>query len=258
MARRGQLVAPCILATVLAAALAAGAPAPAAADWLVLEDGDRVETHGPWKLEGGGRLVVFTRTDGTLASLRASEVDLPASEEATREAEEATREAAEGPEEPPARRESVARLTEEDLPPAGRLIRQEPDTDEPGEPGAADDGTEDEAEGSEEGSPADREVGVDDSGLEVTSWSDVSTVGGDGTELFGAIENVSEDTVAQIGLDAFFYDENGELLHQGTATLTATSIPTGRQVNFRLLAPGVFSYDRVELVPRGVRLATRN
>jgi hypothetical protein len=240
----------------LVATLAAGAPSPAAADWLVMADGGKVETDGPWKLEGGGRLVVFTRPDGTLASLRASEVDLTASDEATREAEQAKRDAAEAKQ--TARRESVARLTESELPNAGRLVRRELDNDgEATVSGDAVAGEGDEDAATDESS-ADREVGVDDSGLQVTTWSDVSTVGGNGTELFGAIQNVSEDTVAQIGLDAFFYDESGELLYQGQGTLTATSIPDGRQVNFRVVAPGVYSYDRVELVPRGVRLATRN
>lgn len=268
MARLARVTLPAV-ALALVATLAAGAPAPAGADWLVMKDGSRVETDGPWKLEGGGRLVVFTRPDGTLASLRASEVDLDASGEATREAERASREAAEAPK-TTERRDSVARLTEAELPNAGPLVRREPDSDEriadtatgTGAGGDAADSPEtgdgDSEDGSSDDAPADREVGVDDSGLEVTTWSDVSTIGGNGTELFGAIRNVSDDTVAQIGIDAFFYDQAGELLYQGQGTLTATSIPNGRQVNFRIVAPGVFSYDRVELVPRGVRLATRN
>jgi hypothetical protein len=69
-------------ASVLAVVALAAAAAPAAADWLVLADGGRVETAGPWEVRGG--LVVFTLANGTLSSVRASEVDLPASEAANR------------------------------------------------------------------------------------------------------------------------------------------------------------------------------
>ena len=66
----------------LSMALLAGlVPLPAAADWLVMEDGSRVETRGPWSVEG--RQVLFTLPNGTLSALRASEVDLPASEALT-------------------------------------------------------------------------------------------------------------------------------------------------------------------------------
>ena len=58
------------------------------ADWLVTRAGERVETEGRWQVKG--RMVVFTRPGGTLASLRLSEVDLEASRQATAEAAEAT------------------------------------------------------------------------------------------------------------------------------------------------------------------------
>ncbi len=49
----------------------------AAADWLVASDGSRIETTGPFKVEG--KLVIFTLPNGTLGSLPLSEVDLEAS-----------------------------------------------------------------------------------------------------------------------------------------------------------------------------------
>ena len=69
----------------LGALVVAGGPVDA--DWLVLADGTRIETAGPW--EARGRLVVFTTATGTLSSLRLDEVDLEASHEATRAALEA-------------------------------------------------------------------------------------------------------------------------------------------------------------------------
>ncbi|MCP3964660.1 MAG: hypothetical protein GY719_43085 [bacterium] len=64
--------------------LAAFAATTARADWLVTRAGERVETVGGWELRG--RMVVFERPGGTLASLRLSEVDLDASEAATEKA----------------------------------------------------------------------------------------------------------------------------------------------------------------------------
>src|SRR6476661_7310749 len=58
--------------------------APAAADWLVTREGGRIETRGAWKVKN--QLVVFTLPNGTLSSLRLSEIDLAASEKATEKA----------------------------------------------------------------------------------------------------------------------------------------------------------------------------
>ena len=74
----------------VAAALAA---APAAADWLVMKDGGRIETKGPWSVEG--RRVLFTQPNGTLSVLRAEEVDLDQSAAVTAAEVEAARKAAE-------------------------------------------------------------------------------------------------------------------------------------------------------------------
>ncbi len=50
---------------------------PAQADWIVLGNGERIETQGAWRVEG--KVVKFTHLNGTLAMLRTSEVDLEAS-----------------------------------------------------------------------------------------------------------------------------------------------------------------------------------
>ncbi|MFN7940062.1 MAG: hypothetical protein U0X73_00565 [Thermoanaerobaculia bacterium] len=57
------------------------AAAPLDADWLVLKDGNRIETSGPWREKG--RQIVFTLPNGQLAALRATEVDLSASRAAS-------------------------------------------------------------------------------------------------------------------------------------------------------------------------------
>ncbi len=60
------------------------AASDAHADWLVTRAGERIETQGSWQVKG--RMVVFTPPNGSLSSLRLSEVDLDASASATEEA----------------------------------------------------------------------------------------------------------------------------------------------------------------------------
>ncbi|KAB2962235.1 MAG: hypothetical protein F9K16_09660, partial [Thermoanaerobaculia bacterium] len=72
--------------SLLAAAALVAAAGPAAADWLVMKDGSRLETRGAWKVDG--RRVVFNLPNGTLSAIRADEIDLDASAAATARAVE--------------------------------------------------------------------------------------------------------------------------------------------------------------------------
>jgi hypothetical protein len=64
----------------LVAMLAMGTAA-ADADWLVLKNGTRLETNGPWTVQG--RQVRFKNRNGALRSLPLADVDLDASKQAT-------------------------------------------------------------------------------------------------------------------------------------------------------------------------------
>ncbi|MDA8017376.1 MAG: hypothetical protein MPN21_07985 [Thermoanaerobaculia bacterium] len=88
---------------------------PVVADILIMTDGSRLEIEGEWREKG--RVIEFTLPNGTLGSVRASEVDLDASREATRIANEPPAdEAEEGEEEEkPA---PVAVWTNKDIPQA--------------------------------------------------------------------------------------------------------------------------------------------
>jgi len=103
------------LAGLAAAAVAGALLYPAAADWLVTRDGNRIETAGPWRVEG--RLVVFKKPDGSLVSLRLSDVDLEGSRNLTREMDERAKKAAEAvrPAAVQKKRPSVARITDDDV-----------------------------------------------------------------------------------------------------------------------------------------------
>lgn len=94
----------------ITAALALGLlPGGLRADWLVLRDGARVETRGPWQVKAGQ--VIFTQTNGTLSSLRLRDVDL----EASRTLTEQPAPAAPEPEKPAAPKEPVMVITDREI-----------------------------------------------------------------------------------------------------------------------------------------------
>jgi glutaredoxin len=55
---------------------------PAAADWLVTRDGQRIETEGRWQMKG--KAVLFTQVDGRVDQLPRDYIDFEASHRATR------------------------------------------------------------------------------------------------------------------------------------------------------------------------------
>lgn len=208
---------------------AAGLLLPAAADWLVTRDGSRIETEGPWRVES--RLVVFRQANGTLGSLRLSDVDLDASRRLT---EEMAERAAAPPAEPEApQRSVVARITERDLPPveAGR-------------------------DGAEEASaPAEGRV-QEPSALDVTSFQEISGPTGDGVAFRGTVRNGSEHMAVGIAVTAVLFDESGAEVRRTDARLTSTALATGQSAGFRADFPGVYHYVRVEFEVAGNLLQT--
>lgn len=220
--RRVQRLVPACLAslTLLAAA--------AHADWLVTRDGARVETKGPWKVDG--RRVVFTLPDGTLSMMRADQLDLDASAVATAEA---LRKAS-APPPVPVKREPVLRLTEKDIPPVD-LPAEAP------------------AEGGVEGDTA-----AANSGLEVISWDKTENASGDGLEIFGTIRNSSANVITSPAVLVAIYDEDGGLLGTNSGVVNAPSVQPGKTVNFRVAFPGIPDFAAAKFDAQGVGFKTRS
>lgn len=210
---------------------------PAAADWLVTRDGSKIETDGPWEVEN--RLVVFKRPDGTYSSLRLSNVDLEASERLTREMaerlEREEKEAATGRRRP-ARRESVARLTEKDLPPVTR--------ESDGEGGDRRPSKAEEGEGAAEA----EEQGTR---LEVSSWQEVTSPGDPGVVFVGEVRNRTERAALGVEVVVTLFDDEGEEIASAPATLTSTSVPPGRTVGFRAELLGTHHYEQATFAVSG-------
>jgi hypothetical protein len=220
-------------------------PGTVGADWLVTREGARMEIQGHWQVKG--KLVVFTRTDGTLASLRLSEVDLEASERLTAEAveaavaaetEEATRQAAPEPE----KKKSKFVLTDADFrkpeaPPAAE-----------GEEGKAQTVT---PEGQEVGESASQETVV------VGSWRQAARTEGDGLDIFGVLQNTGNELATDVALTVELFAETGEQLGTSQAVLSAPGIRPNASITFRAAFPNVFTFSeaRFNVRSRGLILA---
>lgn len=191
---------------------------PAAADWLVTRTGERIEIRGPWQLKG--KLVVFTRVDGSLASLRVSEVDLKASERATAEAK--AQKDAPPPAAAPEKKKPVAVVTDETL---NRLRNPAP------------------APSAEAGQPAHREEPPASTGPAILgAWDRRELAEGEGIELFGTVQNPGTTIAAGVEVTVQLYDEAGDLLESAQARLDESSISPEGMIHFRIPLPGVFSF----------------
>lgn len=211
--RQRVIVSACLAAALLAAL-------PAAADWIVTRDGDRLETRGAWEVKG--KMVVFTLPNGTLSSLPAAEVDLEASRQATDAARAAAERPADAEERP--RREPVLVLTDRDVRRAVPLAAAPPDE------GEAD-------EGAEEGPPTE--------GLRVSDWRTVGDDEGFGMRAMGVLRNVSPHVAAGIILTVGVYDAEGVLLQQADAQLDATALRPQQTTQFVAEIPGVRTYTSI-------------
>ncbi|MEM9554923.1 MAG: hypothetical protein AAGC60_11735 [Acidobacteriota bacterium] len=189
----------------------------AGADWLVMRDGSRVETKGPWRVEGNK--VLFDLPNGTLSVLRASEVDLEASEAASAPQPSADDEVrAEAP--PAPKPEPVLVLTDKDIP---RALPVDEDT-----------GLEAVSSSTSTGDIAEP--------LVVDSWEKTSTRDGFGVEIRGTLSNRSAAVRGGIVLQVEIEDFGGNE-HQAQAFLRLSALEPGGSTTFRAVYPNVDDVD---------------
>jgi hypothetical protein len=217
--RRG--IVPGIALTLLA--LGAAAARPAHADWLVTRDGGRVETRGPWQLKG--KLVVFTRADGSLSSLRAADVDLGASASFTTDAK--VQAAAPPPAEAP--KKKLAVLTDASFPKAAP-------------PATAAEKTVDK----------DKKAPAPSGPVVVGSWQRSGDDGG--LVIEGTLHNTTGIVVGSASVQVQLYNEAGDRVGEVEGLLASTSIEPNGSVGFRARFPGVFTFADAKFRPQGVPL----
>ncbi|HUP24935.1 MAG TPA: hypothetical protein VNB06_18600 [Thermoanaerobaculia bacterium] len=239
---------------------------PANADWLVTVEGDRIETRGPWRVEGSR--VVFEAANGALTAMRVSTIDFDATDAY------AAKLAAPAPEVVAPRVEPVLVLTESDVPRA-RTVEPLAEGAEDGTADGTQDGTQngtaETAQGgatttgtAREGSQpaaaraatASADVRVDLPGVVVSSWQERESTAG--LRFSGSLANDSRSFATMLRVEAAVYDETGGLLETRTASLARSSISPGRSTTFDVSFPGVFSYGEVRFTPAGVALTDRD
>lgn len=210
-----------------AIALIALCAGTAGADWLVMNDGSRLETRGAWKVKGP--MVVFTLPNGTLSSLRADEIDLDASAVATVEAEEAAEAALQpAPAPPSAARTPIAVLTTADIGEARSVA--------PAEPESAD------ADGEATDPSPVAGLQAEPIDVEVASWRDVDSIAVQGVEIRGLLRNSGDTLARELVLLVSLYDDKGELVASAEAFLDKYMLQPSATTNFRVLFPEVATY----------------
>jgi hypothetical protein len=203
--------------------------APAAADWLVMQDGSRLETRGAWTV--AGNLIRFTLASGALASLRASEVDLEASAEATRAARDA---ASSAPVPVPPKKRAVLVLTDANI----RSVAEEASLT----PSA----------GSEK-TPAVAAANA----VVVADWSSEYDTTELATVVSGTVRNISKDVAGGIALTVTCRDDKGETLGSVQAALSASSLPPDGRATFRAVFPDITGMASAQFAVKSVPVKTR-
>lgn len=227
------------MARTLPLLLLLAAAAPAGADWLVTRAGGRVETQGAWQIKG--KLIVFKTPNGTLSSLRLTDVDLAVSENATAEAKAAEDEkakAATGEIAKPERKKSVRSLTDADF---ARKPPADGTADGTADDAAGGDGTA-KAKGADGKAPA----GPNKGRVEVSSWSQAARPEGDGIDLFGTLQNSGDAMATDIVVKVQLFNEVKESVGTAEAVLAMSSIPAGGTTSFRVPFSGVFTFNQAE------------
>lgn len=202
----------------LALILSAGSWSPAAADWLVMVDGARIETKGAWKVKGNQ--VVFTLANGTLSTIRKSEVDLDASAAATTESQA------------PAQPEVVEDSQPQERPKATIVLNNKNIRAAVEPPGV---------EREEESGDRDAAPTASKGSVELVSWTSRDSSSGDGLEIVGTVKNQGRELAANISVKVVVVDETGQAIVDTTAFMRSTGLVPGKSTTFRALLPGIFT-----------------
>lgn len=203
--------------TIIGFAALAFVASAASADWLITRDGSRIETKGPFKVEG--KRVIFTLPNGTLGALPASEVDLEATEAL---AEEAAR-VDEPPTETP-KRKAVMVITDADVGHPNLNRTPVPDGEDP------EDG------GQTLPAPA----------LEVTNWQENVDLASTSVWILGTLANPTENPATAIAMDVMLFDEDGGLLERRPARLERGFLNPGTSTRFEAQFNDTLSYDSID------------
>jgi hypothetical protein len=202
--------------------------APARADWLVTRDGGRVETQGPWKVDG--KRVVFTLKDGSLSSLRLTEVDLDASRQATtamaEEEAAAAAKASAATEAAPVKKSSRV-FTDKDF------VR----------PAAA---PKDDARDAGDAKPAPDST-TTPGAVKVVDWKQSHNQDTHALEITGSVRNTGPDLAVAISVNVRLFNPRGEQFATQSASLSTRSLHPGQNTAFTAVFPDVIDFASAKI-----------
>jgi len=199
----------------------------ASADWLVLRDGARVETKGPWTVKGN--LVVFTLPNSTLGSLRGADLDLEASSRATAEAKAAAEAKVVAAAQPPALK-PVLVLTDKDV------EHIDPATIVPSAPTGQ----------SVPGATAPAPAAAPQGAVQIADWDQSLSQADNGVMITGTVTNKGTDTALAVTVTARLYDDAGKLLGTAPASLSTEALPSGQSARFTVVFPGILTFSSAQ------------
>lgn len=220
----------------LAVLVLASTATRSAGDWIVTRDGTRIETRGPWRLEG--RRVVFEDVAGTLSALRREDVDIEASHASSRDRSVDVETSMAVPVTEAG--SSVLVLTDADVP-RGTLAGPEAG---PVAEGSAPSG---------EAEPAGRSELL----VRILSWDLRDAPEIDGVEIVGVLENTSSPLVGDVAIAARIFAADGTPLGESSAVLESDVLVRGEVSRFRVLFEDVADVAMVDLEPSCVRYSGR-
>lgn len=226
---------------------------PAAADWLVLQTGEEVETRGEWKVDG--RRILYTSTRGTLSSVRLSAVDVDRSRALTQKKVE---EAAAPPEvvKEPERGPAILAWTDADFPAQNASPPPPAEGGEEAEAagaGAVPAGNRREVPPSDglENRPA---YQVDGStAVEIVTWS-VRPTGDGQVSVLGYLRNSVSQAATAIAVTVTLLDSEDLEIESVDAQLSATSIMPGVQAFYEAKFSDIVNFASVEFSVSAVLL----
>jgi hypothetical protein len=211
--------------------------APATADWLVTLDGDRIETQGPWSIQG--KLVVFTSPGGGLSSLRLADIDVDASDQLTA----ASQADQNRPRAVPPTREATFVLTDNDVGHVDDRLR----------------GSMEDRQDLAEEARADlkRTAAATEEGVSVSDWDQSFDDNANGVVVTGRLENRSRDIQTEITLQVLLHLVDGTLAGRAPATLQKEVLNPRASTTFKATFAGVLSFDRPDFEINTIPLLPR-
>jgi hypothetical protein len=224
-------------------ALLVATGSPAQAEVLVLRSGETLEVKGSWQQRGSR--IVYTAADGSLLSIRASEVDL----EATQARAEQAAEPAADPVDPESSAQPQHAASRSNARPVVTITNRDVG-------GAQRKAQPTQSDGLSEAPAAAAAAPQGALQLIVTEWSDQLGVGA-GLVISGTLSNQGDSTGVNVRVTAELIDSDGRAVDISTASLDGVRLEPGDRSPFEVRFPSAVAFETVRFDVTAVPLLRR-